>query len=169
MRLRFQAVIARLILSMAIVASGACSSFDAKWRAAEKAAGPNGPTRWDGRWTSAKHRGKNGAAEGGRLRAVLAEVRVATNCSPEKSAVKPGTRTDLRADFHANWLIFASSYSMTLKPVPGSPTEFRGTHELPAVFGGTYRYTARRVGDRLNATYDSSYDRGTFELTRVRP
>jgi hypothetical protein len=157
---RFPVLLARLLLLAVVVACGACSSFDAKWRAAEKAAGPNGPTRWDGRWTSEKHRGKSGEPEGGRLRAVLTPV-VAT---APAAGVGP-----LRADFRANWLTFAASYTMTLTPVPGSRTDFRGTHELPAIFGGTYRYTARLIGDRLTATYDSSYDRGTFDLTRVRP
>ena len=75
----------------------------------------------------------------------------------------------LRADFRANWLIFASSYTMTLTPVSGSPADYRGTHELPALFGGTYRYAAHISGDRFTARYDSSYDHGTFDLARVRP
>ena len=128
-----------------------------------------GPTRWDGSWTSEKHRTRAGQPEGGRLRCVLTEVKVATNCFPTGPRIKPSTQTHLHADFHANWLLFSSDYTMSLTPVRGSPTDFRGTHELPAMFGGTYQYTAHISGDRFTAHYDSSYDHGTFDLTRIRP
>ena len=138
----------RLLLILFCGALSACSSFDAKWRAAKNAA-----TRWDGRWTSEKHHTRSGGPEGGRLRCVLESA----------GAGK------LNADFHANWMIFASDFTMTLTPVSGSRTDFRGTHELPKIFGGTYRYTAHISGDHFTAHYDSSYDRGIFDLTRVRP
>ena len=79
------------------------------------------------------------------------------------------------ANFHANWMIFASDYTVVLDPVRPGPTksratarEYRGTHELPAMFGGTYHYEARIAGDRFTARYTSSYDHGTFTLQRVR-
>ena len=156
---------ARLLLVALCAALAACSSFNAEWRAAKDSATPHGPTRWDGRWTSGKHHAGNGGPEGGRLRCVLAEV--ATNCFPAKKPTVPAP--ELRASFRANWLLFSSDYTMTLTPLRGSPMEFRGTHELPAIFGGTYRYTAHISGDRFTARYDSSYDHGTFDLTRVRP
>lgn len=138
----------------------ACSSFDRKWRTAESPA-----TCWDGRWISEKHAAPGGGPAGGRLRCLLTEA--ATNCFPKRPGIKPAKA--LQADFRANWLAFASSYTMTLTPLPGSRTDYRGTHELPAMFGGTYRYTARIAGDHFTARYDSSYDRGTFDLRRVRP
>lgn len=161
---------ARLLVLLLCGAFTACSSFESRWRAAEKGAGLHSTTRWDGRWTSEKHAAPlGGGPAGGRLRCVLGEVTAATNCVPTEQRMKSGRQTHLRADFRANWMIFASGYTMTLIPVPGSRTEFRGTHELPAIFGGTYRYTARIAGDRFSARYDSRYDRGTFDLTRVRP
>lgn len=161
MKRRFPVLLARLLLFATVGMFSACSSFDAKWRAAEKSTGPHGATRWDGRWTSEKHAAPaGGGPAGGRLRAVLTPI------VPNTSAQRIPAQ---RADFRANWLIFASGYTMTLTPVPRSRTDYRGTHDLPAIFGGTYRYTARLSGDRLAATYDSSYDRGTFDLTRVRP
>jgi len=159
------AQIARLLLAAMLVAGSACSSFDGRWRAAENPATAQGATRWDGRWTSEKHKKQGGVAEGGRLRCVLGEV--ATNCFPSGQSMKPGRA--LRADFRANWLLFTSDYTMTLTPVKGSRTEFVGSHDLPAIFGGTYRYTARIAGDRFTARYESSYDRGLFELSRIRP
>lgn len=155
---------ARLLLVLLCGALAACSSFDAEWRAAA-----HGPTRWDGRWTSEKHAAPSGGPAGGRLRCVLTTVKIATNCFPTEPRIKPSTQTHLRASFHANWLLFSSNYTMTLTPLPGSRTDFRGTHDLPAIFGGTYRYTAHISGDHFTARYDSTHDRGTFDLTRVRP
>jgi hypothetical protein len=155
------------LLPLLALALTACSSFDAKWRAAETATGPNKPTRWEGRWTSAGHRLKDGTAEGGQLRAILTKTH-----QPAGSDLSTPAKHDdraLQADFHARWKIFSGSYTLTLTPVPGSRTDFQGTHDLPAIFGGTYRYTARIKGDKFTATYDSSYDRGNFDLTRVRP
>ena len=151
---------ARLLPVLLCATLAACSSFDAEWRAAK-----DGATRWDGRWTSGKHRTRSGEPSGGRLRCVLTEA--ASDCFPAKRPARPAQA--LRASFHANWMVFSSDYTMTLTPLSGSRTEFRGTHALPAIFGGTYRYTARIAGDRFTARYDSSYDHGTFDLTRVRP
>ena len=156
---------ARLLLVLLCGALTACSSFDAEWRAAKDGATAHGPTRWDGRWASEKHRTRSGEPEGGRLRCVLYEA--ATNCFPTKKPAGPGH--GLRASFHTNWLLFSSNYTMMLTPVSGSRTDFRGTHDLPPIFGGTYRYTAHIVGDRFTARYDSAHDCGTFDLTRVRP
>ncbi len=154
---------ARLLLAILCGALAACSSFEAKWRAAKSPA-----TRWDGRWTSAKHMSGGGPA-GGRLRCVLEEAPLARGCFPAKPRPEPGRAPVLGAAFHANWLLFASTYSMTLTPEKNSRTNFRGTHDLPAIFGGTYRYAAHISGDRFTARYDSSYDHGSFDLTRVRP
>lgn len=160
--------IMQAVLALLCGALAACSSFDAKWQAAGNAAPGSGASRWDGRWESAGHKARGGAPEGGRLRAVLTETHVApgSHLPPGPPAGRGGP---LRADFRANWKAFASSYTMTLAPVPGSRTDFRGTHDLPAIFGGTYRYTARIRGDQFTARYDSSYDRGTFTLRRVPP
>ena len=151
----------RFFAAALLVAGSGCSSFDSRWKTA---AAPNSPaSRWDGRWTSEKHRAPGGdGPAGGRLRAVL------TGLDPNglpTQRITPSTK--LRADFHANWLIFASSYTVTLEPVSGSRTDFRGTHELPKLFGGTYRYDSRLAGDRLSARYTSSYDHGTFALQRI--
>ena len=138
-----------------IVLFSACSSFDAKWKRAQ--ADPK-LTRWDGSWTSEKHRGTTGKPMGGRLRCIL----------------EPADAKRLAAHFHANWLIFASDYTTVLEPVRPSSLknrdaarEYRGTHDLPAMFGGTYHYDARIARDRFTARYTSSYDHGVFTLRRV--
>lgn len=151
-------MIPRLGLRLAVILlfglCSACSSFDARWKAA---AASSTATRWDGHWTSEKHRAPGGGAAGGRLRAVI----------------EPAAEQKLTVHFRANWLAFASDYTMTLEPKAAGPRrtevrEFRGTHELAKMFGGTYRYDARLAGDRLSARYTSSYDVGTFALQRVQ-
>ncbi|MCE9609666.1 MAG: hypothetical protein K8R23_05605 [Chthoniobacter sp.] len=139
----------RLVLVAWCSALAACSSFDAQWRAAEKSATAPTAIRWEGRWTSTKHAGPGGP-EGGRLRAVLV----------------PDAAGSLRATFRANWKLFTSDYTLVLTPT-GAPGQFRGTHELPAIFGGTYRYTARIGGGQFTARYDSIYDCGTFNLRQL--
>lgn len=160
--------ISRALLALCCGALAACSSFNARWQAAGNAAPGSGVTRWEGRWESAQHKVRGGAADGGRLRAVLTETHAAPGSFLPPGPAS-GTGRPLRADFRANWKSFATSYTLTLTPVPGSRTDFRGTHELPAIFGGTYRYTARIRGDHFTARYDSNYDRGTFTLRRVAP
>lgn len=145
----------RLLLVLWPVLATACSSFDAHWRAA----GSGGvASRWDGRWTSEKHVTGSGKPVGGRLRAVF----------------EPAAQERLTARFRANWTIFTSDYTMTFEakepaagPRRSGAREFTGEHELPKVFGGVYRYTARLAGDRFTARYTSSYDHGTFSLQRL--
>jgi len=72
------------------------------------------------------------------------------------------------AHFHANFLCFSGNYSVVLQPKPGSKTDFSGTSELPQVFGGIYTYTAHLTKDRFTTRYDSVYDKGTFDLSRVK-
>ena len=142
----------RLIVLSLAVSLTACSSFDRQWK---EAATSRTAERWDGRWTSAKHITGSGAPAGGRLRAV-------TETAPDGS---------MKAQIHANWLAFSTNYTVTFQPKGGSPggkrRAFSGTHQLPKMFGGTYRYEAVREGDHLTARYDSSYDHGKFDLHRV--
>ena len=146
------------LIPIAVLASCAgCSSFDAKWRAAEGRGGSRYASRWDGRWTSEHHKTLSGSASGGRLRCVI----------------EPVDNNRILAHFHANWLAFSGDYSVPLKakrsvPQAGSSTvvEYVGTHELPKVFGGVYHYAAWISADRFTARYTSTYDRGRFEMTR---
>ena len=142
----------RLILALLPGLLSACSSFDQRWK---EAGTSRTAERWDGRWTSAKHLTGNGQPAGGRLRAVT----------------EPAAHGGLTAHLHANWIVFSNDYSMTFQPKAtgkgGKGREFSGTHDLPKIFGGTYRYQASLVSDHLTAKYKSSYDHGTFDLHRV--
>ena len=149
-------ILARLSAVLVLALGAGCSSFQGKWDAAGAPGKFQNASRWDGRWTSARHKNGAGQPEGGRLRCVM----------------EPASEARIVAHFHANWQAFAANYEVTFSPkTPGGKKaggglEFRGTHELPKAFGGLYRYDARIAGDHFNARYDSSYDSGQFELTR---
>jgi hypothetical protein len=141
-----------LALSMLLLAG--CASFERDWKAAEHrsafAKSDAFTGRWDGRWTSAKHRTRDGYA-GGRLRCLLTKV--------------DDRRYEAR--FKANWMIFATSYRTVLGVERhGRELQLAGEHPLSSMFGGVYKYAGRVTPERFTATYDSSYDSGKFEMQR---
>ncbi|EDY18959.1 hypothetical protein CfE428DRAFT_3617 [Chthoniobacter flavus Ellin428] len=135
----------------------ACSTtFDKKWNAA--AQGNTKATRWEGRWASGTRKDTDGSPHGGRLRCVIVP-------QPDRS---------LAASFHANWLCFSGNYDMTFQPAPGGQRHgkiqnYKGTHDLPKILGGTYSYAATVAGDHLVAHYTCNYDQGTFDLRELPP
>ncbi len=136
-------------LGILLVLSG-CASFERTWTA-HRVEGHDAFTgRWEGKWTSAKHHTASGAASGGRLRCIL-------------------TKQDARhyeAQFRANWLSFASSYTVPLQAERhGGELRIRGEHNLGALLG-VYKYDGRVTPAHFHASYDSSYDRGAFEMVR---
>ena len=149
--------IARLSACLALALFAGCSSFHEKWSAAGQPGKFQNASRWEGRWVSAHHKTPAGTPEGGRLRCVI----------------EPLNDARILAHFHANWLAFSADYSVPFDAkIPrtgkrGAPVEFRGTHELPKMFGGVYRYDARISAERFTAQYGSSYDAGIFEMTRL--
>jgi len=146
----------RGVLALLAGLLAACSSpFDQRWHDAGQ--GQGGATRWDGHWTSGKNVYANGVFHHGRLRCVI--VPQPDHC--------------LEAYFHANWLIFSGNYDTPLQPVLTGPRrrnvqKYRGTHDLPAIYGGTYHYLATIEGDRFLTHYTSSYDTGIFDLRRKK-
>jgi hypothetical protein len=142
----------RILLRAALVLVtgllGGCASFDQHWK--DAAAGRKGATRWDGKWISEQHH------EDGRLRCVL----------------EPRGK-NLEAYFHANWLIFSSNFETVFSPVAaprhGKVLAYRGTQDLPKIFGGTYSYDATLAERQFNCRYSSNYDHGTFVVQRVLP
>ena len=144
----------------------ACSSFDQHWKEAAK--GQGGATRWDGHWQSGENVYANGAYHHGRLRCVLEKPVL----SKFLTGYRPQGAGDLTAYFHANWLIFSGNYEMTLKPVgplQGKVRQYEGTHDLLAMFGGTYHYRAKIAGNHFTADYTCRIDRGIFDLREVPP
>jgi hypothetical protein len=73
-----------------------------------------------------------------------------------------------RAWFRANWLTFASDYSVVLATQPtAAGLKLRGAHLLHGFGGGLYRYEGSIERGHFTATYASRYDRGRFDLRPV--
>lgn len=146
--LRHQVSFFVLVAGLAIFLPACTSGFERRWKAPTPALGTRDPFsgRWEGTWRSEKHRGA-----GGRLRCVF-------------------TRLDARrydAHFKANWMLFASSYRTIFETDQrGGKLLLGGRHDLGALFGGVYTYRGEATPTRFEAGYDSSYDRGTFSMTR---
>lgn len=146
-----------LTLAVAALALSGCASFERDWKRAERqpeirssAESDAFMGRWDGHWTSAKHRTSKGFA-GGRLRCLLTKV----------------DDRQYEARFKANWMLFTSSYKMLLSVERlGNELRLAGEHKLTPLFGGVYRYAGKVTPIHFSATYDSTYDSGTFEMRR---
>jgi hypothetical protein len=136
-----------LLLSLLAVALSGCSTFDGEWRRAATApASDPFSGQWEGRWTSGKHKGA-----GGRLRAV----------------VTPADSRSYRTHFKADWLAFSSAYVVTLQAQRrGERLHFQGEHDLGKLFGGIYRYEGEATPLAFRSSYNSSYDHGTFAMSR---
>jgi hypothetical protein len=153
-RLAFRVL--RIVLAIAALGFGACSSFERDWREAH---GQRGTVRdpftgaWEGRWTSARH----GSAEkpvGGRLRCIFTPVDAET----------------YRAHFKANWHGLATTYKVDFRTERrGGELRFGGEHDLGPLAGGVYRYEGLVTRARFESSYDSSYDTGRFEMARPKP
>lgn len=143
-----------LCLSLGLVAG--CSGYDRRFAEASRMDVKRllHEGAYSGRWTSASHPGG-----GGNLRCILTKLN--------------GTDPDFRADFHATWHGMSSGHSVVLhtKPAgrrkPGT-VEFAGTSKLRTIIGaGTYMCKGTMDNRTIRADYDATYDRGTFEMTRV--
>ncbi len=138
----------RLLLPLVLVTAGCSTGFEREWKkAAVRPPADPFAGRWEGQWVSAKHRNADG-----RLRGILTPI------SP----------TRYHARFKADWMIFSSSYKTVFDTRrKGNEIFFRGSEDLGALFGGVYTFEGRATPEHFNATYDSSYDTGTFEMRRV--
>ncbi len=136
-----------VVIAFALALSGCAGEFDRAWRAAERRpAGDALAGRWDGTWRSEKHK-----SAGGRLRGVMI----------------PLGKNAYRAEFKANWLVFTSAYSVDFRTERRrGELHFQGEHDLGRLYGGVYTFIGRATPDRFLASYDSSYDRGTFKMSR---
>ena len=141
-------------LSLALIAG--CSSYDQRFAAASRSDVKHllYEGAYSGRWTSARHPGG-----GGNLRCILTKVN--------------GADPDFRADFHATWHGLSSSHSVVLHTRPAArknsgAVNFEGTSRLQTIIGaGTYRCKGAMDSRTMRACYDATYDRGTFEMTRI--
>jgi hypothetical protein len=145
----------RILLLVAALGFGACSSFERDWRDAHTHRGTaRDPFTgvWEGRWTSSRH-GSPEKPVGGRLRCIFTPVDEAT----------------YRAYFKANWHGFATTYKVDFRTErSGGELRFSGGHDLGPFAGGIYRYDGRVTRERFESSYDSSYDTGRFEMARPK-
>ena len=155
---------AALCLSLALVAG--CSSYNKRFaysaRSDVKHLVHEGA--YAGRWTSAAN-----SAWGGDLRCILTKL--------ENPGCGRGDHSPYRAEFHAKWHGLSSTHTVILQTNPGARRrtgggvlDFEGTSKLRTIIGaGTYMCKGTLGNDTMRACYDSTYDRGTFEMTRVNP
>lgn len=145
--MRFRVLFQTVFLCLGLLLSGCASRFNRAWREAGKR--PTGDLlagRWDGSWRSEKHKGS-----GGRLRGVMIPV----------------GKDRYRAEFKAHWLVFSSTYTVDLRTqMRRGELHFQGEHDLGRLYGGIYSFIGRATPEHFRASYDSSYDRGIFEMTR---
>ena len=151
-----------LCLSLALVAG--CSSYGKRFAFASRADGKHlrHEGAYAGRWTSAKN-----SAWGGDIRCILTKL--------ENPACGRGDHAAYRADFHAKWHGLSSKHSVVLQTKPavrkksGGMLDFEGTSALHTIIGaGTYSCKGTMDNQTMRACYDASYDKGTFEMTRVQ-
>jgi hypothetical protein len=153
-------------LLLAFTAAGGCS-FDRKWRDMKRAAispdasdaQADAPSdalagRWEGSWAS------NVNGHSGRLRAIITPV--AGEADPKY----------YRVDFDAYFMgILRFGHGMTVVATPNSKPgtiAFTGEEDLGKMAGGVYRYAGTADGRTFTSSYESSNDRGRFEMTRPR-
>ena len=81
----------------------------------------------------------------------------------------PQGKDSYRAEFKAHWLAFSSTYSVNFRTeTRRGEVHFQGEHDLGRLFGGVYSFIGRATPEHFRASYDSSYDRGVFEMSRPR-
>ncbi len=146
-------ILFRLLPCFAILLTAGCSTSSYNKRFAEAAAkaakAGHFEGAYSGKWTSSR-------AGGGNLRCILTAVNA----------------SDYLADFHATWHGFASEHTVPLHTKPAhkksGARDFEGTSELHTIIGaGTYSCKGTMDQRTMRASYDATYDRGTFQLSRA--
>jgi len=144
-----------LCLGLAAVGWGGagCSGFTKAWKAAAPG-GPAGPGlagRWEGTWKS------DATGHQDSLRCLVSE----------------GTNGLHQARFQARYrkvFRWTVGYSLPLQAEQaGDATRFQGQANLGWLAGGTYRCVGTATATNFHATYESKYDRGTFDMVRPPP
>ena len=147
-------------ISFALIAG--CSSYGKRFTFAARADVKHllHEGAYAGRWTSVRN-----SAWGGDIRCILTKL--------ENPACGRGDNAAYRADFHAKWHGLSSTHSVVLQTKPASgkksgALDFEGTSKLHTIIGaGTYSCKGTMDNRTIRASYDASYDTGTFEMTRV--
>ncbi|MGC3959835.1 MAG: hypothetical protein QM813_18490 [Verrucomicrobiota bacterium] len=135
------------VIVLAALACG-CSSFNRQWKQAGQQPAPTDAItgRWEGRWFS------DANAHTGKLRCIITHQ----------------TNDLYAARFRATYMkILRFSYTVPLTiNASNAVWHFQGEENLGAMAGGVYRYVGSATPTNFHSTYDSKYDRGTFEMQR---
>jgi hypothetical protein len=128
-----------------------CSRFNRDWR--ELAPQPT-PTdditgRWEGRWESHVN-GHNDV-----LRAIITAAGERNYDVRFRAAYKKGIT-----------IHFGYTVRMEATPSTNGIVTFHGREDLGFLAGGTYTYKGEATPTNFFSTYDSKYDRGTFQMRR---
>jgi hypothetical protein len=128
-----------------------CSTFNSEWRDAAQMPAPTNDIagRWEGRW----HSNVNGHND--KLRALIRPVDANHYDVKFRAAYK-------------KWITIHFGYTVRMNVIAdtnGSVT-FRGSEDLGFLAGGVYTYAGHATPTNFYSTYDSKYDRGTFQMER---
>ena len=77
-----------------------------------------------------------------------------------------GTYTAVFDATFARILSFKATVTLTVE-VDGGQVRFKGEKDLGWLAGGVYTYEGHTDGKEFYSTYNSSYDKGTFQMKRV--
>ena len=146
-RMSMPGIALRILVPALLMLTGCSGTFEREWKTAASRSKPDAFSgRWEGAWRSAKHRNA-----GGRLRCVMTPI----------------AANRYEARFKADWMMFSSTYATIFDAQrKGRELHFRGSENLGRLFGGVYTFEGRATPEHFSASYDSSYDRGTFEMGR---
>lgn len=128
------------LAALALFLTG-CRSFEKDWEHASATSADPAAGRWIGTWQNTNN------THSGPLRAVVVPV--------------PG---GYRARFEAGWGRHSGSFRTRLRGTPaGDAVEFEGRRRI---LGVKITTRGRADGKSFEATYDSRFDRGSFEMRR---
>lgn len=131
------------------------SEFRSAWKKAPVTQGVEG--KWEGTWLSAVN------GHHGKLRCVVDGA--------QHTRMSSDRHVDHEFFYHATWkTILRGSYKAIhqVQSKKGGTYVFKGEHKMPDWAGGLYHYHGTIKGDDFNACYESSADKGTFTMKRVR-
>lgn len=143
-----------VMVAVLFLGCAGCSRFEKDWRAAAalNSSGTNSlASRWQGTWKS----DVNGHTD---------ELRC---------LITPADEGQFKAHYHARYRrgLFRFTFQYTVPLVARQTPDgwsFSGEANLGWLAGGVYRYAGTVITNRFHSTYDSRYDRGRFEMERVK-
>ncbi len=151
----------RFLPCLALVLLAGCSTYNQRFAQASRADVHRlvHEGAYAGRWWSAQN-----SVWGGKLRCILTKVEMPVGAR--------GGQPAYRAEFHATWHGLSSTHSVVLQMKPSArkkgALDFEGTSALHTIIGaGTYSCKGTLAGGVMRACYDSTYDKGTFEMAGV--